>query len=1144
MPELVPSGAALQGAAKMSERALNPEQRRAVEASGTVFVSAGAGTGKTTVLVERFCRAVLERGFPVESLLVITYTERAAGELRARIRAALRERGRPDLARELDGAWISTIHGFCNRLLRQNAVAAGIDPNFRVLDAEQALVLAREAFGSALEEVCSIEDDERTAFLVSYARHGLERMIISVHETLRSAGRELELELAAAPAGGEDPEQALWDERALADRDLIEELLRAFDRAYGAAKSAASALDFEDLQLFTRDLLRADARVLERERNRFRSLLVDEFQDTNRLQCEIIDLIAGEVGVAAASAGGGVEELFFVGDEFQSIYRFRHADVEVFRERRSLSRRAGSDVLDLTLNYRSRPEVLGVVNQLFGSGFGDDYRPLQAATEFASPETPAVELLVTDKASYRGSGTHWRQAEARQIAERVQQLVESGAAAPGEIVLLFGAGTDSEIYERELRERGLPTYRATGRGYYDQQQVLDLLAYLRLIHNRYDDEALFVVLASPFVGVSNDALVLLRRAAGRRPLFAGLERSLPPNLGEEDERLFRAFRQRYDRLTTASEALSLEQLCEQIVSEHDYDLALLAQWDGRQRYANIRKLARMARSFEELRGPDIEGFVRFVTELGAAGASAQEAPAEEEGSDSVRLLTIHAAKGLEFKVVVVADAGRGAVRPAPSEMLCLPDGRLGFRVADPSGGRARPALGYERVREIDAAQEEAERRRLYYVAMTRAIDRLIVSGGYSDERPADQKTPMGWIIARLGEDVLEPASGDGSGAGAERTIDVGGQPLLVRVDRYLGERSEEPPGREEDEIEELDELELEAILEDEEEEGQLSLFRHLHPLEPPLVSREPDPDAAGSLEPPEPLESPEPLEPLVAVASPPLFQPRRLSYSALRLFETCPYRYFVQHICRMSPQPPEQPSLGPEGQPVEGLSATGLGSAVHELLETIDLAAPAVPDRELLGEAVRAGHPAATDVNVERIERLLGNYCDSELARRIATLPSLETELPFVFEHGDVLVNGFLDVVSRSDGRALVLDYKTNLIEQPVEEIVESEYRIQRLVYALACLRAGAQEVEVVYAFLEQPDAVVSHTFTAADAPELERELSELVERIDRGAFPAIPSEQACSDCPARGVVCAGMDLPGAPPRSMPVAPASAPAEG
>src|SRR6266478_7187024 len=130
---------------------LNPEQQQAVDARGLVFVSAGAGTGKTKVLVERFARAVCDEGVDVESILVITYTEKAAGELRSRIRAGLVERGRPDLARELDGAWISTIHGFCNRLLKAYPFAAGLDPRFRELDDAQGSVLRSEAFRSTLD---------------------------------------------------------------------------------------------------------------------------------------------------------------------------------------------------------------------------------------------------------------------------------------------------------------------------------------------------------------------------------------------------------------------------------------------------------------------------------------------------------------------------------------------------------------------------------------------------------------------------------------------------------------------------------------------------------------------------------------------------------------------------------------------------------------------------------------------------------------------------------------------------------------------------------------------------------------------------------------------------------------------------------
>ncbi len=176
----------------------NPEQLAAIEADGLVFVSAGAGTGKTTVLVERFVRA-LERGVDVDSILVITYTERAAGELRSRIRSRLVELGLRDAALQLDGAWISTIHGFCLRLLRAYPLAAGLDPRFRVLDESQARVLRAEAFQEALADFCRGGTPERIDLLATYGSAGLRRMLTGVSETLRSAGRPLELALGDEP---------------------------------------------------------------------------------------------------------------------------------------------------------------------------------------------------------------------------------------------------------------------------------------------------------------------------------------------------------------------------------------------------------------------------------------------------------------------------------------------------------------------------------------------------------------------------------------------------------------------------------------------------------------------------------------------------------------------------------------------------------------------------------------------------------------------------------------------------------------------------------------------------------------------------------------------------------------------------------
>src|SRR5581483_8347808 len=172
---------------------VNDQQIAAVEATGEVFVSAGAGTGKTAVLVERFARAVCDQGLDVDSILVITYTRRAAGELRTRIRAELTARDRHDLARELDGAWISTIHGFCLRLLKAYPFAAGLDPRFRELDDAQGAVLRSEAFERALAEFCASGEPERLQLLATYGASGLRRMLTGVYETLRSAGRELVL---------------------------------------------------------------------------------------------------------------------------------------------------------------------------------------------------------------------------------------------------------------------------------------------------------------------------------------------------------------------------------------------------------------------------------------------------------------------------------------------------------------------------------------------------------------------------------------------------------------------------------------------------------------------------------------------------------------------------------------------------------------------------------------------------------------------------------------------------------------------------------------------------------------------------------------------------------------------------------------
>jgi RecB family exonuclease len=257
------------------------------------------------------------------------------------------------------------------------------------------------------------------------------------------------------------------------------------------------------------------------------------------------------------------------------------------------------------------------------------------------------------------------------------------------------------------------------------------------------------------------------------------------------------------------------------------------------------------------------------------------------------------------------------------------------------------------------------------------------------------------------------------------------------------------------------------------------------------------------------------------VPVPPLHRVRRLSFTALGQFESCSYRYYAERIVGMRPTDERLAAPG-----TTGLAATEIGTAVHRLLELVDLRDPSPPGD--LAPRVRGWYPSVTDEEIDRIAAFVATYCRSDLARRVARLGAAQAERSFAFEHDGVLLHGVIDVLQLDGSRAVVVDYKTNsLAEGTPEEIVEADYRLQRLVYALACFRAGADEVEVVYHFLERADAVVSASFTRSQVAELESELSAAIERINAGDFRPSPDEFVCAGCPALDVVCAGPRLRG-----------------
>jgi ATP-dependent helicase/nuclease subunit A len=532
----------------VSERPLTPEQLAAVSARDRdVFLEAGAGTGKTRVLVERYCEAVCADDVGVESILAFTFTERAAAELRERIRRELsgraraaREAGDRDRAAELAGharaterAWVTTIHGFCRRLLAAHPVAAGLDPRFRVLAEGEAARLRDRAFAEALAELMEHGGEEVTRAAAAYKPYRLAEMTLGVHARLRSQGmaeptlppvseavRSLDPEEPVDPE--EAPERLTPAEREAATvaRAALEALLEGFHGRYERLKAERSGLDFADLELRALALLRESPTVRDAWRERFAHVLVDEFQDTNRVQLALVEELRGPE-----------TRLFCVGDEHQSIYRFRNADLAVFRSRRDEARAdPGTEVLALRGNFRARPAPLAAVNAA-GAALLDGFVPLTWGRDEPAEGPPAgtVELLLTqaersreaarwkdegiDLESPPSEGTPAFVAEARLLARRLRELVNSGEAGRGDIVVLLRAFTHVDAYEDALARAGLDPYVVGGRGYWSQQQVEDLVRLLGCVANPLDDELLFGALASPAASASPDALWLLRRAA-------------------------------------------------------------------------------------------------------------------------------------------------------------------------------------------------------------------------------------------------------------------------------------------------------------------------------------------------------------------------------------------------------------------------------------------------------------------------------------------------------------------------------------------------------------------------------------------------------------------------------------------------------
>src|SRR5215217_2023238 len=843
----------------MSEqRVLLPEQAAAAyEINKHISVTAGPGSGKTTVLVERYVHILRERDLSIDQIVAITFTNRAANEMRERLRSELnlmlrisddKERRRwLNYKRTLDGAVITTIHGFCARLLREFPIEARVDPQFLLLDEHRAAMMLELIVEEVLSEFISDGHVEISRLTLGVGRSRLAAALAQLYREARGQGLGLEdlaLATARVHATEEDHAAALEElERMMSEflgirrttkasmtnqaevlaawaeaqkllktipshetlpdfcrlvenfrahrpqaRAPVADHVRALDtlvwgkdfqgrvpqvcldlfaRQYALEmvnllirvdqrlneeKQKLAALDFDDLELRTLSLLERPE-VIARTSERYRFFLVDEFQDTNAVQRVLLERLA-------LSKGRRPANLFIVGDRKQSIYGFRGADVDVFREMTSILLAAGGEEKPLQLNFRSQPPLIAFFNYLFARLFQvpDDVPPGEyknldqlgyvkheksKAKRELRDSGPLVELLITTKPSLEDdprAEQDSRVLDAQQIARRIISLKRASPSLNyGDIALLFRAMTQVQIYESVFRRANIPYQTVLGRGFYEREEITDLIQLLRFLDNKTDEIALAAVLRSPLCGLSDNALLGLRCAplldevetvhglSATRPLYTALRHheEIAFITPEEHELLDRAAKL-IGELVDRRHHYPIQDLLRYAVQESEYMTVVAANYDGAQRLANVGRLFTLAARFESSGTHLIRDFVRYVEEFEAIGSRESEGQIDQ-AADAVRLMTIHQAKGLEFPVVIIPDLQRlSRVATDTWELLDRPQG-LTLKVPD---GRGNLVAGctFTSFEKRHAWREQFESMRLLYVAASRAEDRLIMSG--------------------------------------------------------------------------------------------------------------------------------------------------------------------------------------------------------------------------------------------------------------------------------------------------------------------------------------------------------------------------------------------------------------------------------
>lgn len=1079
---------------------LTETQRRAVESwqQGDICVTAGPGSGKTRVLVERLRWLVLEREVPAERILAITFTEKAAHEMRARLL------GTESVPRErrtrFENAQISTIDAFCSRLLKENALDAGVDPAFEMLDEAERLSLLHAAIEGTLDEAFAEGGEPLREFLAAYApgtsRSGaggafaLRDHLADLAHRIRSFGCEpfqgpapqpwpqLAAALRAvaeakkradlADLAGRIETAAGSDERALAElldeardrakslrkqgaaKELIgnlkDELLpagraalvsaanrvprqwllataRRVLQAFAEAKREAGRLDFDDV-------LAKAAALLGQESGpqlQFEHILIDEFQDTNPLQVQLVDRL-----LAAHAPSRPVR--FVVGDINQSIYGFRHADQNVFRAYRAAIENEGGEVVRLAENFRSRSEIVAAVHRLLpgGAGSGVEAHRLIGANQFPPKPDPCVEALIVEDGGERAL-----EREAAWLAQRLHELKQSLRLADrrgpaladralqwDDVGILVRTHAKAARFAAALRQRGVPCRTSGGRSLFRAPETAELAAFLRILRNPRDEISLAAVLKSPFCGLGDASL--LRLKLERSNLSEALE-DRRPGTGEldadEQARLTR-FRDLFAECRSDRDTVPTRLLLARAVAAAGYRSFLKQREDGLEALANVDRL------LDWIERRSRQGAASLDAVSAALDAALEMRLAEKDAPDpasggAVEILTMHAAKGLEFPVAVLASLQGDTPGTAPG-LLFSEDHGLGARWRRPFQTDEDDAA--RRLAAADIRQREKEEAdRLFYVAMTRAEEHLILSASFPGAAQA-----RAWCKPLFARFRIDPKE-----AGPE-------EPETRTVDGLA--------------------------------------FRYFR------TQDDPSQDTLPTEAPPD--SEPEILRPLAPSAQ----ADYTAAVTSVAVFAECPRKYYLSRYLELEPDPARKVTgawrQAAEEADRDGLDASSFGEQVHLYLAGQLAEADATPAARQLAERFR----------------------DHPLGRRAERAERSAKELSFVFAVGDFLLRGTIDLLFEEGGERILLDYKTDQLARDGLRQAARHYAPQLQLYAVGLARSGEAVDRAALFFLRCGEPVDIDI----GRPELEgaqKLVGEFFDAQRRHEFPLRVGEH-CRRCP------------------------------